>query len=291
MKEAREGANLYRPAESGTSDFFSWNLFRYLRRFRPSAVRVFVEDDSMGLLAGGYLHPKKTWLLTSGLVGINLWALLTSGRTFPMIASLDTSGMKDVTDVFFELYSRVGRELFLPGDWSESPWRPTGLHPHLIGVKDSCLASQDARLKGLVDRCFSKFLRRLLPDPALTRGLMIESSLAIAPTFASTVAQIYMPGEDWWGHVIPERNYKVVYSHFPHTHSWETMRRAAAHEARHLFQHVMGLFRPGPPGSTLGFWRGEVVDEERVGYRDLPWEVDARAWVDEVLGSRGSSEI
>jgi hypothetical protein len=48
-----------------------------------------------------------------------------------------------------------------------------------------------------------------------------------------------------------------------------------AHEMVHVKQHATGEAKNDMRNSNLHIWQGKVVDEDKIDYFDLPWEVDA----------------
>jgi hypothetical protein len=49
--------------------------------------------------------------------------------------------------------------------------------------------------------------------------------------------------------------------------------RALAHELTHVKQLVRNEFRD--MHGSVWYWKGDLIDEQDVSYRDLPWEVEA----------------
>ena len=48
-----------------------------------------------------------------------------------------------------------------------------------------------------------------------------------------------------------------------------------AHEMVHLKQFVMGELKDGVVPATTSVWKGKIVNERKVSYWDLPWEIEA----------------
>lgn len=47
------------------------------------------------------------------------------------------------------------------------------------------------------------------------------------------------------------------------------------HEMVHLKQFVMGELKDGVVPATTSVWKGKIVNEKKVSYWDLPWEIEA----------------
>ena len=51
--------------------------------------------------------------------------------------------------------------------------------------------------------------------------------------------------------------------------------RTLAHEMVHVKQHAKGELRCSLRHANLNRWKGETIDDDKVKYRDLPWEKEA----------------
>ncbi len=100
----------YQPKIKGKSDFYSWNLFRWLRKQNkePEYFRkTNVFKSEYGALFIGTRYNK--W--NSAVTGTRLGQLCSSGsdRTFPLVGVWSGSHKwEDVTDWFWSEYERIG---------------------------------------------------------------------------------------------------------------------------------------------------------------------------------------
>lgn len=101
----------YKPKEKGKSDFYSWNLYRWLRKQSKEKIDVLkktkIYQDEDGILYIGSRYDKEE----KNVSGFRLRALCSTGSNnkFPTVFWHPKSyKWKDVTDEFYAEYERIG---------------------------------------------------------------------------------------------------------------------------------------------------------------------------------------
>lgn len=98
----------FKPREKGKSDFFSWNLYRWLKKQEKSgrgAIRIY---DSGSDYKSIYIGVKESH---GSVCAVNLRTLCSgSGRGhFPLFGCfINSSQWKDITEEFYSEYRRIG---------------------------------------------------------------------------------------------------------------------------------------------------------------------------------------
>lgn len=117
-------AEKYKPKERGKSDFYSWNLYRWLRKQDKEGdlkkTNIYkTEGGSLYIGARYYDH-------LDHVVGVNLRSLCSGsgyGR-FPLCGSfMGSDQWQDITDWFWSEYDRIG-VCAIHGDFSHD-WKYT----------------------------------------------------------------------------------------------------------------------------------------------------------------------
>jgi hypothetical protein len=116
----------YKPKKHGSSDKYSWNLYKAMERYKNHEIRVFkmgwcpihgktsIDKGSIYIVFGGDVFPICGDILricSSGQKAIGA-VMSFSGYPFNLIDK------QDITEKFFIEYERIGRCLFLNGCWS-----------------------------------------------------------------------------------------------------------------------------------------------------------------------------
>lgn len=107
----------YQPKVKGQSDFYSWNLFRWLRyqhakKTHPT-IRVYKSPRIYSPYVIGYRNHD------GDIIGIRLKELCSSesNRQFPNVFCYGNQDWQDVTDWFWGEYERIG-VCAIHGDWA-----------------------------------------------------------------------------------------------------------------------------------------------------------------------------
>ena len=119
LQDKRPQASEIKPKEKYKSDFFSWNLYRFLSSKDPknNCLNKIYQDPQDGTL---YIGEKTydNW----GVRGFKLRRLCSgSGKgKFPMVfAHMNSKSWLDITDEFFDLYMKIG-VCAIHGDFAHS---------------------------------------------------------------------------------------------------------------------------------------------------------------------------
>lgn len=102
----KEYLNSVQPKLKGTSDKYSWNIYRYLKKHKGEDVRVFSSTNNTGVI--GRKHP-------GGVIGCDLGSLIRSTRIQEYWFD-DNWNLKEITK-YLDEYQRVGRCLLIPHDF------------------------------------------------------------------------------------------------------------------------------------------------------------------------------
>jgi hypothetical protein len=115
----------FKPVVNGTSDKFSWNIYKLLTKYSTADIRVFkigwnfaegistLEKGSLYFVIGDSPWPSTASIVRSTSVGPKAVVCCVSWSGVPW-KRLDK---EDVTEWFFREYSRIGRCLFQP-EWA-----------------------------------------------------------------------------------------------------------------------------------------------------------------------------
>lgn len=106
----------YQPKIKGKSDFYSWDLFRWLRqqhRTRMGRVFIFETPREATPYVIGYRD------LEGCIIGFRLKELCSTGsdKQFPQVFCYGNQAWEDVTDWFWSEYERIG-VCAIHGDWA-----------------------------------------------------------------------------------------------------------------------------------------------------------------------------
>lgn len=100
----------YKPKEKGKSDFYSWNLYRWLRKHgKPNSrpMHSIFKNESGELFIG----ESRNTLAEDTVHGVRLRALCSGSGSVKLPHSgcyIDSHKWQDVTDEFYAEYERIG---------------------------------------------------------------------------------------------------------------------------------------------------------------------------------------
>ena len=94
----------FKPKEKGKSDFYSWNLYRWLRKNKGKECLIFETPREYIPLVIGWKDPH------GNVIGFRLNELCSTGsnRKFPQQFCYGDQGWPDVTEEFYKEYDRIG---------------------------------------------------------------------------------------------------------------------------------------------------------------------------------------
>jgi hypothetical protein len=94
----------YKPKEKGISDFYSWNLYRWLRKNKGEYCEIFNTGQAFNHLIIGRKYPD------GDIIGFRLKELCSGSSTvkFPQKFCYGDQEWPEVTEEFFAEYSRIG---------------------------------------------------------------------------------------------------------------------------------------------------------------------------------------
>ncbi len=119
LQNKRPPVSEIKPKEKYKSDFFSWNLYRFLSSKNPrnnELNKIFKNPDD------GFLYIGEKHLDDWGVSGFRLRTLCSgSGKgKFPTVyAYMNSKNWEDITDEFFDLYMKIG-VCAIHGDFAHS---------------------------------------------------------------------------------------------------------------------------------------------------------------------------
>lgn len=118
MKITREYLKKIRPKESGVSDKYSWNIYRFLRKYRNWDIKV-LDTKEWGRIFSFSIHPDngEKSNLECGYSGRSIQAILTLNWNQSLETYFYLSPCKeyqDITEDFFKKYLLIGRCIFDP---------------------------------------------------------------------------------------------------------------------------------------------------------------------------------
>lgn len=101
----------YKPKEKGISDFYSWNLYRWLRK-QDSDPEIFKKNKIYKSNEGDlYIGTRYGGNTNDHVTGVRLRALCSGSSVgkFPICGSwIGSNGWEDVTETFIAEYNRIG---------------------------------------------------------------------------------------------------------------------------------------------------------------------------------------
>ena len=113
-----------RPAVKGKADFFSWQLYRWVRK-HPDRTRIFVGWNQIDGSVGES-YPNDFLYIGSRddqwVVGARLRTICLTGEKLQSWAYPESQDWKDVTDQFWKDYFRIG-VCAIWGDYSWHNWQ------------------------------------------------------------------------------------------------------------------------------------------------------------------------
>ncbi len=241
----------YRPEKDGVSDKYSWLLFKFLEKNKGN-VKFFLSQEGMRTFDSNFVTAREVFVsVKDDIYGVMLNDIICSNYRKEKQALFDKI---EVTTDFLEKYEVFGRFLF-----SES----NDVNENKI-LKN--LNKQEKEHFELFKITFFEHLNLLNIDK---NKIKIDFIMTIGSLFN---ANIFIGGSSYQNKILDENEYVIGCKNNLFK---EQIIEAAAHEARHLWQHYTQKLKIHTNLKDY-FWLNSLIEIDKVSYTNRPYEIDAK---------------